>query len=304
MAQARQDFRVHFGMPRNKKTRRMYRRLGAEGCWRLVCLWAYVGENHPSGWLGKIPDDELEEIVDWPGQDGAFSSALWDLKLICRGGARGVGIKDWDEHQPFLAARPARQKASRTANKAKRRKQLRQSSRTTESVTDSDTDSKKSDTESQTDSDTPIPSLSLPSQSHSISNSSPSHSGSGDQEDPSSDQGPGRDPSDPGELEQWMLSAEPNTKAQRNGSTLHTGRHYLNLLFKANRSLALTLPDEIAKGHPLPGQLLRQIDPEGFDGAKFSAWTQRSKVKSWDPYIRSTLAMAWKRSIEKIKGAS
>lgn len=42
------DARISTALPRHPKTVMLQRRLGASGCWSLVCLFLWVADNNPA----------------------------------------------------------------------------------------------------------------------------------------------------------------------------------------------------------------------------------------------------------------
>ena len=80
----------------------------------LQALWMFCAENVPDGQLGKYSSD-VEFIVDWDGEEGAFTSALLDLGFLDREDDGTLSIHDWSENNPYVAASEARSDAGRLA---------------------------------------------------------------------------------------------------------------------------------------------------------------------------------------------
>jgi hypothetical protein len=112
------DARISTALPSHPKTKKLYRRLGAEGCWSLVRLFLWAAANHPDGDLSGMTGEDIELAIDWPGEDGAFVSALMEVRFLDRqeGSYR---IHDWQEHNPWAAGADARSVKARW-NAAKR----------------------------------------------------------------------------------------------------------------------------------------------------------------------------------------
>jgi hypothetical protein len=147
MSHARLDIRVNTDCPDSWKVIRLCTRLG-DGAFRcLIRLWCRVAQCRPDGELARLDERDIEALAGWTGEPGAFLAATIDAGLIDRVGDRsgdrsGYRIHGWTEHQPFVANRTGRQKASALANAAKRTKGGRKSFRTntfSEPVTDSET---------------------------------------------------------------------------------------------------------------------------------------------------------------------
>ena len=101
------DIRLTISACGHRKLRRLRRKLGAEACWSLVCLWMFAGDQHSDGDLAGLSDADIEEEAQWEGESGAFVAALADLRLLDGEPGRWV-IHDWAEHQPHAAARGSR----------------------------------------------------------------------------------------------------------------------------------------------------------------------------------------------------
>jgi hypothetical protein len=101
------DARISTALPKHFKTLKLKRRLGAPGCWSLVCLFLWVAENKPSGDLTGMSDEEIEIVGQWEGELGAFAAELVSVGFLDGDdGARTV--HDWQEHNPWAFYRPQR----------------------------------------------------------------------------------------------------------------------------------------------------------------------------------------------------
>jgi len=102
------DFRLDVGCCDHPKISRLVRQAGepAFRCW--VRLLGWVASNRPStGDVVGLADQDIEEVVRWPGEPKAFVRALRTLKLL-DGTNRTSRVHDWQEHQPYLAHSDAR----------------------------------------------------------------------------------------------------------------------------------------------------------------------------------------------------
>lgn len=101
------DVRLSVGLRRHRKTKRLKRILGADGCWSLVCLFMWVGEERWTGDLSGLSDHDLEEEADWEGEPGRFITALVEVGFM-DGDPLARSIHDWEEHNPYAAGKGAR----------------------------------------------------------------------------------------------------------------------------------------------------------------------------------------------------
>lgn len=108
------DFRIRTGFFRHPKTRRLQRRLGADGVLALMQLWAWAVTQRTDGDLSGLADEDIEDVVDWHlvGEPGALIQALADLRWL--DGEEGKRqIHGWAEHQPYVVNRSARVERAR-----------------------------------------------------------------------------------------------------------------------------------------------------------------------------------------------
>lgn len=101
------DARISVGLPSHPKTKKLVRRLGAAGAWKLVCLFLWAAANRPDGDLSGMSGEDIELSVDWDGEDGAFVDALRAVGFL-DGGDCAYRIHDWSEHNPWAAGADAR----------------------------------------------------------------------------------------------------------------------------------------------------------------------------------------------------
>lgn len=110
------DVRISVSLRRHRKTKRLKKLLGADGCWALVCLFLWAGEERWTGDLAGLTDDDIETEADWDGEPGAFVAALTEVGFLV-GQARARSIHDWLEHNPYASTKGQRiEKGKRAAN--------------------------------------------------------------------------------------------------------------------------------------------------------------------------------------------
>lgn len=101
------DVRIATGLPNHPKTKKLHRRLGAEGCWTLVCLLLWVGAEKWDGDLSGMSDEDIELAAGWTGSPDAFVEALLEVRFMV-GDPGERRIHDWAEHNPYAASKGAR----------------------------------------------------------------------------------------------------------------------------------------------------------------------------------------------------
>ncbi|MFP3758069.1 hypothetical protein SB751_29785, partial [Cupriavidus sp. SIMBA_020] len=84
-------------MATHPKTKKLVRRLGGDGAWRLVCLFLWCAANRHDGNLTGLSDEDIELAVDWAGGEGELVATLRDVGFLdgdeyCR------TLHDWEEH--------------------------------------------------------------------------------------------------------------------------------------------------------------------------------------------------------------
>jgi hypothetical protein len=101
------DARISTAFPRHPKTVKLQRRLGAAGCWSLVCLFLWVADNRPDGDLSGMSDEDLEIAAGWSGDQNSFVATLCEVGFL-DGRDSERSIHDWVEHNPWAAKRGER----------------------------------------------------------------------------------------------------------------------------------------------------------------------------------------------------
>lgn len=106
------DARISVGLPSHPKTKKLIRRVGEGGAWRLVCLFLWAAQTRPDGDLSGMTGEDIELAADWQGEEGAFIGALVEVGFI--DGEEGCyEIHDWQEHNPWAAGAEARSEKAR-----------------------------------------------------------------------------------------------------------------------------------------------------------------------------------------------
>lgn len=114
-----QDARISIGLPSHPKTKKLIRRIGGDGAYRLVCLFLWTAANKSDGNLSGMSDEDIELAVDWMGDEGAFVQALVEVGFL-DGEVDSRVIHDWAEHNPWAAGSEDRSEASKWAALCKR----------------------------------------------------------------------------------------------------------------------------------------------------------------------------------------
>ena len=101
------DARIAVGLPAHPKTKKLIRRVGEAGAWRLVCLFLWVAQSRPDGDLAGMSGEDVELAADWQGEEGAFIKALLEVGFV-DGKEGAYSIHSWQEHNPWAAGADAR----------------------------------------------------------------------------------------------------------------------------------------------------------------------------------------------------
>lgn len=106
------DARISVGLPSHPKTKKLIRRCGASGAWRLVCLFLWAAANKPDGDLAGMTVEDIELAADWDGDDGRFVAVMVEVGFLDVIGD-GYQIHDWNIHNPWAAGSEARSEKAR-----------------------------------------------------------------------------------------------------------------------------------------------------------------------------------------------
>ncbi|HBG31614.1 MAG TPA: hypothetical protein DDW98_13480 [Gammaproteobacteria bacterium] len=108
------DARVSTALPSHPKTKKLIRRIGPSGAWKLVCLFLWAAANKPSGDLSGLSDEDIELAIDWDGEEGAFVAALAQVGFL-DGPPGGRSIHDWQDHNRWALGAEERRDGARLA---------------------------------------------------------------------------------------------------------------------------------------------------------------------------------------------
>ncbi len=108
------DIRIKVGFGTHPKTRKLIRRVGGDGAFRLVMLWAWAAANKPTGDLAGMTDEDIELAADWQGEPDAFVQALVDVRFL-DGEPGERALHDWTDHNPYAAGSSMRSEAGKKA---------------------------------------------------------------------------------------------------------------------------------------------------------------------------------------------
>jgi hypothetical protein len=112
------DVRIATSLRSHRKTKRLKRLLGKEGCWSLICLFLWAGAERWTGDLSGLTDADIEEEADWDGDPGALIAALVEVKFIA-GPKLSRRIHEWAEHNPYAATKGDRIEKGKAAANAR-----------------------------------------------------------------------------------------------------------------------------------------------------------------------------------------
>lgn len=113
------DARISIGLPSHPKTKKLIRRLGDGGAWRLTCLILWAAANRTDGDLIGMTAEDIELAVDWTGELGVLVSTLREVGFL-EGTEGEYKIHDWAEHNPWAAGAEDRSESSKWAALCKR----------------------------------------------------------------------------------------------------------------------------------------------------------------------------------------
>lgn len=164
------DFRIQVSFPHNRKTKKLYTLLGAEGIWALVKLWAYAAQNEPDGCFLGWSEDDFAISSDYPGNAKELYDGLVESGFLLVT-SDGCELNDWEENQPWIAGAQDRSEQARKAVEARwaRRKG---SSSSIPAEFGQNTGSMPTEYGPNTGCNTPLPSLPSPSLPKNSSDSS------------------------------------------------------------------------------------------------------------------------------------
>lgn len=125
------DIRISTTFPNHRKTRRLYKKLGAEGVKSLVYLWLYACEHRSDGLLTGMTNDDIATEAQWPGDPNEFVNTLLSPTIKFLISVKDViKLHDWEIWNPWAATAKYRSEIGRLkANKrwTKQRIEVRKS---------------------------------------------------------------------------------------------------------------------------------------------------------------------------------
>lgn len=112
------DIRVMTTFPHHHKTKKLRRKLGAEGVCALMFLWLFAAENRPDGVLSGMDEDDICIAAQWDGDASSMLQALLEVGFLELVEGNYI-IHDWVENNPWAASAPARKAKAEHAAKAR-----------------------------------------------------------------------------------------------------------------------------------------------------------------------------------------
>lgn len=112
------DIRISVDFFAHHKTRKLRKRIGADGVLSLIQLWTYAAKLRPDGDLDGMSEEDIELAADWIGEDRAFVAALADVGFLECVDGRYI-LHDWLENNPWAGGSDARSDASRFSRMAR-----------------------------------------------------------------------------------------------------------------------------------------------------------------------------------------
>ena len=112
------DIRLSLEFFDHPKVGKLEKRLGLEGVFCLLKLWAWTAKNRSGGKLAGLDEEDVEFAARWNGEDGKLVATLLDLRLLEE--QDGVFfIHDWEEHQAYASKSDDRSSKAKKAAAAR-----------------------------------------------------------------------------------------------------------------------------------------------------------------------------------------
>ena len=100
---ANTDIRIDINFCDNPKTKRLIRKLGHEGFFCIIKLWAVSARLYPKGILAKCDCIDIADLAGWNGDPEEFCNTLVSEKTNFLDLEDGVySLHDWEENQPWV----------------------------------------------------------------------------------------------------------------------------------------------------------------------------------------------------------
>jgi len=109
------DFRVNVAFFNHLKTKKLIQKLGKEGVFSLMSLWAYTAQNKPKGILTNLTKDDISILVDWEGEINHFLDVLIELKFLDKENNGEYSIHNWEQRNGFAYYAEERSEKARKA---------------------------------------------------------------------------------------------------------------------------------------------------------------------------------------------
>ncbi len=106
------DIRIAVDFFAHHKTRKLRKRIGADGVLSLIQLWTYAAKLRPDGDLDGMSAEDIELAADWGGEDGDFVKTLADVGFLDFVDDHYI-LHDWLENNPWAGGSDARSDTSR-----------------------------------------------------------------------------------------------------------------------------------------------------------------------------------------------
>ena len=119
------DIRLSVDFFSHHKTKKVLRKLGAEGVVCLVQLFCYTGKFRPEGRLEGMDAADISDAVDWKGDAEEFVATLCEASFLERCDEGVYIIHEWEEHNPWAAGAAERSLAASKAGKASAKKRAK-----------------------------------------------------------------------------------------------------------------------------------------------------------------------------------
>lgn len=111
------DIRISLDFFRHPKTKKLKKRLGADGVFALQALWVFTAQSRTNGILEGMDKEDVELAADWYGEEGVFADTLLAIGFLDY--SDGVySIHDWQVHNSYAATEEERRDQSRFARLA------------------------------------------------------------------------------------------------------------------------------------------------------------------------------------------
>lgn len=108
------DFRIKVAFFQHHKTRKLIYKLGHEGAFCLMSLWAYTAQNKPKGILIDLDKLDITLSAGWENDVDKFVDTLVELKFLDV--HNGVySIHNWQNHNAYAYFAEERSEKARNA---------------------------------------------------------------------------------------------------------------------------------------------------------------------------------------------